>query len=117
LEQVVLSNEAISRGFRIENGHVVKYVLVNGVPTRKRKNWKNSIRQESRQYILDNCENCNSKNHLTIHHIISLDKGGQATKDNCMTLCDECHRQIHGIIKRVKHKGFIKGRWGEYRIK
>ncbi|MCK5294164.1 MAG: HNH endonuclease [Arcobacteraceae bacterium] len=129
-EQVFnLSNEAIKRGFRIEDGLVVKYRLDNnGKKIRKRNNWKNNIRGKARQHIQNRCENCNSKKKLSVHHIVYLCHGGRSNRDNCMTLCYECHKQVHQnklkieIPKFNKPKEEIsilkleKGLWGEYRI-
>ena len=139
---LVISEEAIKRGFRIEKGLVVKYTLDDkGKILRKRKNWKSSIRGKSRQYIQDNCENrrCSTIHNLTIHHILPLSKGGDGDKENCKTLCRDCHDKVHGIpgsrkkknkVKKVKKVNLIKskilssgdvlivekGLWGEYRI-
>lgn len=131
-QELVLSKEAIKRGFRIENGLVVKYVLgEEGKLLRKRKNWRNSIRSKSRQYIKDRCERCGYKSNLSIHHIVNLSNGGNGDKDNCKTLCLNCHNLIHHKPKKIKIK--IKkvkkivessenvltleiGLWGEYRI-
>lgn len=122
--ELVLSKEAIKQGFRIEKGLVVKYVLDHeGNPIRKRKNWRNRIRSYSRQFIQDRCEKCKSKKNLTVHHIIPLCLGGNGERENCQTLCKDCHRIFHmkNPIKIPKQRKeripiFEKGRWGEYRL-
>ena len=77
-----LSNEAISRGFRSENGIVIKYAIDG----RKRKNWK-TRRGYSRQFIKDLCEKCGANKNLTVHHKIPLNKKKDYSKSNCQTLC------------------------------
>ena len=108
-QEVVLSEEAINRGFRIEDGKVVKYSLDRfGNLLRRRKNWRNSERAYSRQFIKDACELCNCMQDLTIHHIVPLSKGGSREKNNCITLCRECHVEVHQGIKKIKKKGHSK---------
>lgn len=121
MEQAVLSNEAIKSGFRIEDGKVVKYILgEKGELIRKRRNWQNSIRQKSRQFIKDKCESCKSPDNLSIHHKVPISKGGLADRENCITLCWYCHGKEHNIIRQREHRkiqqSFVKGEWGEYRI-
>lgn len=43
------------------------------------------------------CQKCNSKNNLQVHHIISINNSvmEQHDKLNCITLCKECHKEIH----------------------
>lgn len=123
MEQAVitLSNTALKKGFRLENGLVVKWKIDDeGNLIRKRKNWKSEERSFSRQYILDRCEECGSVNNLTIHHKKPLSTGGSKHRENCVTLCGECHKLIHQHKRRSKQEERIlfleKGLWGEYRI-
>jgi hypothetical protein len=117
---LVLSEEAIKCGFRLENGSVVKYLVgINGELIRKRKNWKNSARVYSRQFLKDKCEKCGSTIFLTIHHKVPLSKGGSKEEDNCITLCNDCHKLEHSHPKKDKRESILileQGLWGEYRI-
>lgn len=122
---VELSKQAIKQGFRIEKGLLVKYILDSeGNLIRKRKNWKSSKRAYSRQFLEDSCSHCSAQNNLTIHHKIPISLGGSKEKENCITLCKDCHVEIHkklikGVKKVCKQESFLvleKGLWGEYRI-
>ena len=105
--ELALSEVAIRQGFRVEKGRVVKYSIdAAGNLLRRRKNWANSYRAYSRQFIKDNCENCKTTFDLTIHHIVPLSKGGSKEEDNCQTLCRPCHDEAEGFIpKKKKRKG------------
>ncbi|KKN07406.1 hypothetical protein LCGC14_1067530 [marine sediment metagenome] len=94
-----LSNEAIMRGFRLENGIVIKYTIYG----RKRKNWRNR-RGYSRQFIKDLCEKCKADKKLTIHHIVPLSKKKDYSEKNCMTLCESCHKKVHRRQRNLDRK-------------
>ena len=82
--------DKIAEGFRYEDG-MLQFYTKEG---RKRKNWKSHYRRLSQKYLKKKCERetCGSKEELTIHHIIPLSKHIIITKENCMTLCNECHK-------------------------
>lgn len=66
---------------------------------RRRRNWKNNLRKSSRIWLKKSCENCGSKDHLTIHHKQSLEYYFNPFEDNCMTLCMDCHNNLEYLIK------------------
>ena len=121
-----LNQELVRRGFRIENGNLVKYTIFG----RKRKNWKSNLRGKSQQFIKEECKECGSNENLTIHHRRPLSKNGSVSKENCQTLCRGCHDVIHDMNngkKKIKKKKSKKKKnerilvleqdeWGCYRI-
>ena len=49
------------------------------------------------------CQICGSKRHTEGHHIIDYSFGGAADKDNIITLCHDCHSNVHkGLIDLFK---------------
>ena len=47
------------------------------------------------------CEICGYDGYLELHHIIPVSKGGQKTLDkNLIILCEKCHADAHGYIKK-----------------
>jgi len=121
-----LSNEAIRKGFRSENGLIQKYTIDG----RKRKNWKNR-RGYSRQFIKNLCEKCETNKNLTVHHKIPLNKKKDYSKRNCQTLCRKCHDKEHNMKsnpnkkrkklkkEKLKEESLLmleKDGWGSYRI-
>ena len=65
-----------------------------------RKNWKTQYRQKCRKYLKKRCELCSSKEGLTIHHKIPLSEGVDISKENCQTLCEDCHKLTHGFPEK-----------------
>lgn len=64
------------------------------------------LQYELRQLVLERdnytCQNCNThisnlEVELRCHHKIPIneDPVGSLDKDNCITLCEECHKEIH----------------------
>lgn len=96
-----LNQQLISRGFRVENGNLVKYTQDG----RKRKNWKSSLRGKSQQFLKEKCEMCGRDYDLTIHHKNHLSKNGSASRENCLTLCRKCHDVVH-----CDYLGFFAGK-------
>lgn len=47
----------------------------------------------------DRCQGCfepeGSVNHLEIHRIVPIEKGGKDRMSNLILLCDECHEEVH----------------------
>lgn len=46
------------------------------------------------------CPNCNRDAKIvkiTEHHLVPQEKGGKTNKDNLMSLCDDCHQQLHTL--------------------
>lgn len=41
------------------------------------------------------CQICGSKNHVEGHHIVDYQYGGKASADNIVTLCHDCHKDVH----------------------
>lgn len=41
------------------------------------------------------CQLCGSHRHLQVHHVQSRSRGGSNDKSNLLTVCRECHGDIH----------------------
>lgn len=55
------------------------------------------------------CQKCFSKEFLQVHHIIQRKDGGTNTFDNLITLCEQCHKDIHsGLWKSEKNPKHFK---------
>jgi 5-methylcytosine-specific restriction endonuclease McrA len=50
------------------------------------------------------CLSCGSSNRLTVHHVKPKCQGGPNTPENCILLCQICHRNLH------KSEGYPTGR-------
>lgn len=63
------------------------------------KEHKNNLRKfrNSRQ-----CQECGSKNHLTLHHIIPKSLDGKNVKSNIVVLCRKCHTKEHTMNHKKK---------------
>jgi 5-methylcytosine-specific restriction endonuclease McrA len=62
------------------------------------KNW-NRIRWYVFKRDNYTCQMC-GRTHLThphCHHIIPVGRGGSHNTNNLITLCESCHKQIHGM--------------------
>ena len=64
----------------------------------------------SRAHALDRdkytCQCCGKKHtRLEVHHIIYRSNGGSDDLDNLITLCEDCHSNIHDGIKTLELKG------------
>lgn len=56
------------------------------------------------------CQDCGREDDVMLHHITSIKDGGKTTPDNCILLCEDCHRNRHGgrgvgIPKQNRSKG------------
>lgn len=56
----------------------------------------NSVRKAI--YKRDNyrCALCDSPKYIQIHHYIARGRGGGNSKHNLITLCQDCHMNVHG---------------------
>jgi 5-methylcytosine-specific restriction endonuclease McrA len=41
------------------------------------------------------CQLCGRHSHLEVHHILPRSRGGPDAKANLVTLCHNCHRDVH----------------------
>lgn len=65
--------------------------------------YRNRLMQEARtgDFKKDCCYLCGVNNNLVLHHIMPISWGGKSTKENCVTLCGECHRRAHKSLRKV----------------
>ena len=57
------------------------------------------VQREGKERDQHTCQICGSKNHTEGHHIMDVSFGGAANIDNIVTLCRDCHKNVHrGII-------------------
>lgn len=60
------------------------------------------VRAQREGKVRDNhtCQICGSTGHTQGHHIVDVQFGGAASKDNIVTLCPECHKRAHkGLLQ------------------
>jgi len=50
------------------------------------------------------CDMCGSSELLAIHHIVPLSWGGISSEENCITLCETCHRAAHERLSKVLNR-------------
>lgn len=43
----------------------------------------------------ESCDKCGATTKLVLHHIVPISWGGISSDENCITLCESCHREIH----------------------
>jgi 5-methylcytosine-specific restriction endonuclease McrA len=55
----------------------------------------------------DTCDFCKSAESLILHHIIPLSWGGKSNEDNCLTLCEKCHKEVHLKLKQNLNRGLL----------
>jgi 5-methylcytosine-specific restriction endonuclease McrA len=55
----------------------------------------------------DNCEKCGSIDRLKLHHIVPLSWGGLTSRENCITLCETCHRLAHKSLSKSLNRGLL----------
>lgn len=49
------------------------------------------------------CQICGNTDHTEGHHLLDFSFGGAANEDNIMTLCHDCHSNVHkGLIDLFK---------------
>jgi len=50
------------------------------------------------------CDICGSSESLALHHIAPLSWGGVSSEENCITLCETCHRAVHKRLSKVLNR-------------
>ncbi len=50
------------------------------------------------------CERCGCAVELHLHHIVPLSWGGVSSEENCITLCETCHRAIHKRLAKLLNR-------------
>lgn len=69
----------------------------------KRDSTHTKAQRDGRKRDLYTCQVCGSTDQTEGHHIIDFIFGGAADKDNIITLCHDCHANVHrGIIDLFK---------------
>ena len=51
------------------------------------------------ELVGNKCQRCNSTKNLEVHRIKRGSAGGKYVPNNCLILCDECHKELHGEFK------------------
>ena len=54
------------------------------------------------KYLGAKCENCHTKDNLTVDHIVPLTSGGKNDETNIRILCRKCQNKYHGIDKKKR---------------
>lgn len=55
----------------------------------------NRVQKQGKVRDLYVCQVCGSKNCPEGHHVLNFQHGGAANKDNIVTLCRSCHKEVH----------------------
>ena len=62
-----------------------------------------TVQRRGRERDRNTCQICGSTNHAEGHHLVDYAFGGAANEDNIITLCHECHKNVHnGLIDLFK---------------
>ena len=75
------------------------------------------ISEATRQAVLERdngqCQACGQAgdNRLQLHHVIYRSQGGSHDEENLVTLCFDCHKDVHDGLLRL---AFIEWRPGDY---
>lgn len=54
------------------------------------------------KYLGAKCENCGTKDNLTVDHEVPLSSGGKNDETNIRILCRKCQNKYHGIDKKKR---------------
>ena len=54
------------------------------------------------------CQLCGSYQHLQIHHLCPRSKGGDNSEANLLTLCRDCHADVHSGQMTLKNEQTCK---------
>lgn len=55
------------------------------------------------------CEKCGYKGYIEHHHIVRIIDGGTNQNENILLLCEKCHAEAHGYIKKKYMDEFREG--------
>lgn len=65
-----------------------------------------SLRKQVKKRDHNRCKVCHVEDHrrgrLCLHHIVYRSEGGENTLENLITLCHECHLEVHSDKKRYQ---------------
>lgn len=105
----IINKSNNSSNAKVYNGQAINYWELGDIP------------RDTRKFVLqrDNneCQVCQNKNNLHIHHIIKRVNGGDHSPQNLITLCASCHRHIEvGDINYATEK-CLKNALRYYNIK
>ena len=69
----------------------------------KRGHEHSKAQRAGKERDLFTCQICGSTVHTEGHHLLDFSFGGAPDKDNIMTLCHDCHSNVHkGLIDLFK---------------
>lgn len=70
---------------------------------KKRSTAHKKAQRKGKERDMYTCQICGSKDHTEGHHFIDYSYGGAPEEDNIITLCHECHKNVHkGLIDLFK---------------
>lgn len=55
----------------------------------------------------DACDMCGVTEELRLHHVVPVSWGGTSSKENCITLCENCHRIVHRKLALSLNRGLL----------
>jgi hypothetical protein len=55
----------------------------------------------------DACDMCGANEELRLHHIVPVSWGGDSSKENCITLCENCHRIVHRKLALLLNRSLL----------
>jgi len=62
----------------------------------RQQGWLQALRRDD-----FTCQLCGSHRNLEVHHVRRRSKGGEDSPSNLLTVCHDCHAQIHAGLVRA----------------
>ena len=62
----------------------------------RQEGWLQALRRDD-----FTCQLCGSHRNLEVHHVRRRSKGGEDSPSNLLTVCHDCHAQIHAGLVRA----------------